>query len=194
MTTGSREDPILSRRDAETASTPGWRRTVARWSTVLLVVLGLVVSGSVAGLLPVQVVRVSSASMAPTIHDGDLVLLEHGNGPFERRDVVAVRRPDTGEQLIKRVVAVGGDRVAIEDGVLVVNDAAVCEPSIDPEDIDGVWWGPATVPAGQLFLMGDERHRSIDSRDFGPVSVAAVDGQVRARAWPSPGALPTDGC
>ncbi len=188
------EDTIPGPRDAVPTPARGWRRGVTRWATGLLAVLVLTVSGSVAGLLPVQVVRVSSASMAPTVRDGDLVLLERGDGPFARRDVVAVRRPDTGEQLIKRVVGIGGDRVAIEDGVLVVNDDPVCEPSIDPEDIDGVWSGPTTVPDGHVFLMGDERHRSIDSRDFGPLSLTSVDGLVRTRVWPSPGALPTDSC
>ncbi len=171
-----------------------WGRAVRRWATGVAVVLALLVAASVAGVLPVQVVRVSSASMFPTIRDGDLVLVEHGSRTFSRRDVVAVRSPVTGEQLIKRVVALGGDRVAIQEGVLLVNGAAACEPSIDPEGMDGVWSRTTTVPAGALFLMGDERDLSIDSRDFGPVPVADVSGLVRTRVWPSPGALPVDRC
>lgn len=170
------------------------RRNLRRGSAAVLFVLTVAVGASVAGLLPVQVARVSSASMAPTIGDGDLVLIEHGAGPLARRDVVAARHPDTGERLVKRVVALAGDRVAIQDGVLMVNGSAACEPSIDPEGMDGVWSGTTTVPPGQVFLMGDERDLSIDSRDFGPVAVADVDGLVRTRVWPSPGALPVDSC
>jgi signal peptidase I len=154
----------------------------------------LLVTASISGVLPVQLVRVSSASMAPTLQDGDLVLVERGADAFRRRDVVAARSPATGEQLVKRVVAVGGDRVAIQDGVLLVNGTAVCEPSIDPEGLDGVWSGTTVVPSGALFLMGDDRDLSIDSRDFGPVAVEDVSGLVRTRVWPSPGALPVDRC
>jgi signal peptidase I len=169
-------------------------RAVRRWVTGLLVALVLLVAASVTGVLPVQVVRVSSASMSPTIHDGDLVLVEHGADVFRRRDVVAARSPVTGEQLIKRVVAVGGDRVAIQEGVLMVNGTAACEPSIDPEGMDGAWSGTTVVPSGSLFLMGDERDLSIDSRDFGPVAEDEVSGLVRTRVWPSPGSIPVDRC
>jgi signal peptidase I len=162
--------------------------------TGLLVALSLLVAASVSGVLPAQLVRVSSASMAPTIQDGDLVLVERGADAFRRRDVVAARSPATGEQVIKRVVAVGGDQVAIQDGRLMVNGTAVCEPSIDPEGLDGVWSGTTVVPSGSVFLMGDERDLSIDSRDFGPVAVADISGLVRTRVWPSPGALPVDRC
>ncbi len=170
------------------------RRAVGRWVTGLLVALVLLASASVSGVLPVQVTRVSAESMSPTIRDGDLVLVEHGAETFSRRDVVAATSPETGEQLIKRIVAVGGDRVAIQDGLLVVNDTAVCEPSIDAEGLDGVWSGTTVVPAGSVFLMGDERDLSIDSRDFGPVALEDVDGLVRTRLWPSPGTLPVDRC
>lgn len=176
------------------ATGSSWPRTVRRWSTVLAVVLTLTVASSVVGLLPIQVVRVTSASMAPAIGDGDLVLVEHAPGPIARRDVVAAVHPDTGEQLIKRVVGLGGDRVTIQDGVLVVNGTPACEPSIDPEGMDGAWTGTYSVPSGHVFLMGDERDFSIDSRDFGPVAVADVVGLVRARVWPSPGSLPVDHC
>jgi signal peptidase I len=160
----------------------------------LAVVLLLLVVGSVTGLLPVQPMRVDSGSMAPTVSPGDLLVVERGAGPVGRRDVVVVPHPETGTLLVKRVVAVGGDRVAIEDGVLVVDGKPACEPSIDPARQDGVWFGPVTVPAGEVFLLGDDRGSSIDSRDFGPVPVTDVAGLVHARVWPAPGRLPVESC
>ena len=157
----------------------------------LLVVL---LAASVAGLLPVQVMRVASGSMAPTVAPGDLLLVERSVGPAGLRDLVAVPQPGTGTLLVKRVVGLGGDRVALEDGVLVVDGVAVCEPSIDPARLDGVWFGPVTVPEGHVFLLGDARGESVDSRHFGTVPAGDVTGLVRARAWPSPGELPVDRC
>jgi signal peptidase I len=154
----------------------------------------VLVVASVAGLLPVQVMRVASGSMAPTIATGDLVLVEHAAGPVGLRDVVVVPHPSTGTLLVKRVVAVGGDQVAIEDGVLVVDSVPVCEPTIDPARLDGVWFGPVSVPDGEVFLLGDDRGDSVDSRDFGPVPAADVTGLVRTRLWPAPGRLAAAGC
>lgn len=165
------------------------RQRAGRAGSALAGLLVVLLAASVGGLLPVQVVRVGSGSMAPAVAAGDLVLLEHGAGPVQRRDVVAAPHPDTGVLLVKRVVALGGDRVAIEDGVLVVDGVPVCEPGIDPERLDGVWFGPVTVPAGEVFLLGDDRGESIDSRDFGPLPAGSVDGLVRVRAWPAPGRL-----
>jgi signal peptidase I len=174
---------------------PSTRRwTARRYLSGLAVVLLLLVVGSVTGLLPVQVMRVDSGSMTPTIAIGDLLVVDRLAGPVDRRDVVVVPHPETGDLLVKRAVGLGGDQVAIEDGVLVVDGRAVCEPSIDPARQDGVWFGPVTVPAGEVFLMGDDRDSSIDSRDFGPVPVADVVGQVGLRVWPVPGRLPVDSC
>jgi signal peptidase I len=169
-------------------------RTAGRWLSPLAALLVLLVAGSVTGLLPVQVMRVDSGSMAPGIGTGDLMVVERVAGPAGRRDVVAVPHPQTGALLVKRVVALGGDQVAIEDGVLVVDGEPVCEPAIDPSRLDGVWFGPVTVPAGEIFLLGDDRGSSIDSRDFGTVPAADVAGLVRVRVWPAPGRLPVDSC
>lgn len=154
----------------------------------------LLLVGALTGVLPVQVVRVASASMSPTIGEGDLVVVDRSDGPVRRGDVVAARHPASGDLLVKRVVGLGGDEVAIEDGVLVVDGTAVCEPSIDPDRIDGVWFGPVSVPVGTVFLMGDERALSIDSRTFGAVPTGAVEGTVVARVWPGPGRLPEHAC
>jgi signal peptidase I len=60
--------------------------------------------------------------------------------------------------------------------------------------LDGVWFGPVTVPPGELFLLGDDRDSSIDSRAFGTVPELDVRGRVDNRLWPSPGALAGDRC
>jgi signal peptidase I len=91
--------------------------------------------------------------------------------------------------LVKRVVGVGGDRVGLEDGELVVNGATVAEPYVNHRLLDGVYFGPVTVPAGRLFVMGDNRTDSTDSRSFGPVGGDAVVGRVVGRIFPDPGAV-----
>lgn len=172
---------------------PGPPRRGRRWLSGLALALVVLLGLSASGLLPVQIVRVESDSMSPTLATGDLVVLVP-EGEVRRMDVVAVDHPSTGLLLVKRAVGVGGDQVAIEDGVLVVNGAAVCEPAIDPARLDGVWFGPVTVGAGELFLLGDERESSIDSREFGTVPDGDVRGKVGTRLWPSPGGLAEDRC
>jgi signal peptidase I len=163
---------------------------IRRWAVVVACVLALVLVASVAGWLPWQVMRVGSASMEPNIPTGAIVLVDRWSDGVDRMDVVVVDPPDgVGPQLVKRAVAVGGDEIAVEDGVLVVNGSPVCEPSIDPALIDAEYFGPQTVPPGELFLMGDNRQTSIDSRAFGPVRADEVKGRVMARMWPSPGGV-----
>ncbi len=181
--------------DALDPGVPSWRSrgsrvaaAVRRWAVVVACVLALVLVASVAGLLPWQVMRVGSASMEPTIPPAAVVLVDRWSDGIDRMDVVVVDPPDgVGDQLVKRVVAVGGDEIGLEDGVLVVNGSPVCEPTIDPALIDAEYFGPVTVPAGQLFLLGDNRQRSVDSRVFGTVPADEVQGRVLARMWPSPG-------
>lgn len=123
---------------------------------------------------------VDSVSMEPTFRVGDRVGVaprEPALGPRDGDIVVAVD-PGGGLPLLKRVVGVAGDTVAIEDAVLVVNGRPVDEPYVDRERIDGVYYGPVTVPPGHVLLMGDNRADSIDSRAFGAVPVADVMGIV----------------
>jgi len=157
----------------------------------LVAAAALLLVAATSGLLPVQPMRVDSDSMTPTLAADDLLLVRHGQGPVQRGDVVAVTSPLGDGMLVKRAVAVGGDEVAIEDGVLVVDSVAVCEPAIDPARLDGVFFGPITVPDGELFLLGDSRDGSVDSRSFGPVPTSSLVGTVTARLWPGPGALPS---
>ena len=124
----------------------------ARAATLLLLLL----VASVIGALPVNLMRVGSESMAPTLSSGDLVVLTRWHGEVDRFDVVAVEPPTGGgAALVKRVVGLAGDTVTIEDGVLVVNGNPVCEPWTDPARLDGVWHAPVVVPDGAVFLLGD---------------------------------------
>lgn len=132
----------------------------------------------------VEPVRVTSNSMSPTLRAGDHVLVDkispRAHHP-RRRDIVTFRLPGSDEQLIKRVVAVAGDTVGLEDGVLVVDGAKLTEPFVDHAQMNSTYFGPVTVPAGAVFVLGDDRENSVDSRSFGPVAVSDVTGRVLFR-------------
>ena len=89
-----------------------------------------------------------------------------------------------GTLLIKRVVAIGGDRVAIEDGVLVINGVREREPYVDYSLTDESYSAPLRVPAGKVFVLGDNRPFSRDSRAWGPIDADDVIGRVDFLLWP----------
>jgi signal peptidase I len=128
--------------------------------------------------------KIPSDSMDPTLRPGDQALVEKVSRAPERGELVAFHQPRTGEVLLKRVVAVGGDRVGLEDGLLVVNGRTVREPYANTKSQDSVYFGPVRVPAGTVFVMGDNRGISEDSRDFGAVPRRDVIGRAVARLWP----------
>ena len=129
---------------------------------------------------------VRSSSMTPTLHTGDQVLAERLTprfGHLERGDLVVFTAPATRALMVKRVVALAGDRVGLADGRLVVNGHRRAEAYVDLGSVDGVYFGPEVVPAGSVFVMGDDRADSVDSRDFGPVPLDRVRGRVLWRLW-----------
>ena len=135
----------------------------------------------------VEAVRVRSDSMAPSYRQGDVLVVDKATYHFrdpEVNDVVVTVDPRTGETIVKRVVAVGGDTVGIDDGQLILNGEAVFDADIDNANMDGYFHGPVVVPEGEVFLLGDNRDTSLDSRAFGTVSVDDVQGRVIGHAWP----------
>ena len=129
--------------------------------------------------------KLPSESMAPALKPGDqaLVVKRAGHDP-KPGQLVAFHSPRGGDILLKRVVGVAGDTVGLEDGVLVVDGRRIREPYADPKAIDSVYFGPVKVRRGTVFVLGDNRANSEDSRDFGAVPTDRIIGRAVARVWP----------
>ncbi len=157
--------------------------------TVVEIVIIVAAAFAIAMLVQLFLVKpftIPSVSMEPTLMVGDRVLVNrltyHFRDP-KRGDVVVFRSPIQDENLIKRIVAVGGDTVEVKDGALYLNGQRQVEPELKDQTIDGVF--PATtIPAGDVFMMGDNRNDSEDGRVFGPVSTKAIVGKAFVVYWP----------
>jgi signal peptidase I len=88
------------------------------------------------------------------------------------------------EDLIKRVVGVPGDEIAVRGGTLFVNGEPQIEPYVNKKFPDRSTFAPTTVPEGHYFMMGDNRANSRDSRFFGPVPKKNIEGEAFLRFWP----------
>lgn len=132
-------------------------------------------------------VRIASASMVPTFDAGDVVLVSQrppALADLDRGDLVTFVSPEDGERALKRVIGLPGDSLVIKDSVLYVNDRVVDEPYVDHAAIDAYYSRTYQVPEGRVFLLGDNRGNSVDSRDYGPVEVDDLLGRVVVRLWP----------
>jgi signal peptidase I len=135
-----------------------------------------------------QPVKVEGTSMMPTLQDQERVFINkfvYKLEPIARGDVIVFRYPrDPGKSYIKRVVAIAGDRVRIEGGVVFVNGQRLGEPYV-PEQYEDVRSYPETlVPPHSYFVLGDHRNLSNDSRDFGPVDEDFIYGKAVFGYWP----------
>lgn len=130
---------------------------------------------------------VSQVSMRPTLDDGNALVIDKLSYQFRDPrigEIVTARLPDTGESVVKRVVAVGGDSIGFYDGTMLLNDEPVDDSYALRKDMQGYFWGPITVPEGYVFLLGDNYQESTDSRTYGPVPIDSVDGRLLVRFWP----------
>ena len=135
-----------------------------------------------------QPVKVEGTSMLPGLTDQERIFINkfvYHLEPIERGDIVVFLYPlDPSKSYIKRVIAVGGDRVAIDDGRVYVNGQRLREPYVPADFRDGRSMDEITVPKGSYFVLGDHRSSSSDSRDFGPVAQKYIYGKAVFVYWP----------
>jgi signal peptidase I len=121
---------------------------------------------------------VASEAMAPTLRVGDRVVVDQVGfrlTALHRGDLVMFRLPATETQAIKRVVGLPGDRISCRDGRLYRDGGAVDERYVASGSTE---CAPVTVPAGTLYVLGDDRSVSLDSRQLGPIPRGDVTGRV----------------
>jgi signal peptidase I len=149
-------------------------------------VLPAVVIAVLINLFLAQATRVYGHSMEPNLHTDQRLVVEKVSyrlhGP-QRGDVVVLRLPDRGpELLIKRVIGLPGETVEIRDGGVYVDGQLLSEPYLSRKTsgASNSW----VVPEGHVFVMGDNRGASNDSRVFGPVALDRVVGRAWISYWP----------
>ena len=131
-------------------------------------------------------IRVESVSMQPTLFAGNFVVvnkLAYQFGEPGRGDIIIFEYPPDPEQdpYIKRVIGLPGEQVKIADGKVTINDVHIQEPYLVSDTPQSGEW---TVPEGSLFVMGDNRKNSSDSRSWGFVPIEKVIGKAIVVYWP----------
>ncbi len=178
----------------------GGYRWVIEWAVILMAVLLCTV------LLRTYVIQsfyIPSPSMVPTLQVGDRIMVNKLSYDFHgvhRGDIVVFRRPPLELQnfpdLVKRVVGLPGETISTKNGHVYIDGKLLNEPWLPPgpSSYTGAlpddqhpqfnMPGPVTIPAGEYFVMGDNRTDSEDSRYFGPIPKSLIVGRAMAVVWP----------
>ena len=173
---------------ADSEPQPTWgKRIVAIWRELLETVIPAVLIALFIHAFLAQATRVYGLSMEPNLHTDQRLIVEKVSYRFhgpQRGDIVVLKRPERPEDelLIKRVVGLPGEEVSIRDGRVYVDDRPLDEPYLEWDT--GGNYGPVRVPPLHVFVMGDNRGASNDSRVFGPVHRNEILGRAWVSYWP----------
>ncbi|MGH9080879.1 MAG: signal peptidase I [Acidimicrobiales bacterium] len=177
------------------------QRALVEWGIILVVVLlGTVLLRT----FVVQSFYIPSGSMLPTLQVGDRIIVDKLSYRFHdphRGDIVVFARPPLEDQayadLVKRVVGLPGETISSQNGNVYINGKRLVEPWL-PASVQSYTGaltggdshpqfdlpGPVKIPAGEYFVMGDNRRDSEDSRFFGPIPKSLIVGRAVAVVWP----------
>jgi signal peptidase I len=172
-------------------------RTVWEWAVVVVVAVG---AALLIRAFLFQQYYIDGPSMESTLHPSDRVLvnkMSYRLHDVNRGDVVVFDRVTSADQhddLIKRVIALPGERLEVRSCVIYIDGVRLDEPYLsdellsqpDPVSQCGVHTDmiPTVVPEDMVFVMGDNRPQSFDSRDFGPIDIDKIRGRAFTVIWP----------
>jgi signal peptidase I len=187
------ENASVTQRPAKPTLLSGSRSLLTELAQVLILALILYVAITWA----VQTVHVLGSSMYPSLSTEDYLIATKIDYRFhnpERGDIVILKDPSNDQtDFIKRVIALPGEELSIKQGKVHINGHLLNEPYLaEPWVINNEWPKPGTagganaamIPAGNYFVMGDNRNRSSDSRAFGPIGRDQIDSRAWVRIWP----------
>jgi signal peptidase I len=186
-TVGDDLDPDVADDEQPESSGPSTTRTIVEW---VAVIGGALAVALVIQAFLVQAFYIPSSSMEPTLNVGDRVIvnkLSYDLHDVNRGDLIVFERPDGAEgdikDLIKRVIGLPGETVEIRNGTVIVDGRVLDEPYLADDEILADF-APVQVPEGHVFVMGDNRDDSRDSRVFGSIAEDSIVGRAFVRVWP----------
>ncbi len=180
--------PVVEPEEPMPAPQPGFGLRVVRFlREVLETVLPALLIALLINVFVGQATRVEGQSMEPNLHTDQRLVIEkityRFHGP-ERFDIVVLKAPGQGDELlIKRIIALPGERVDIRNGQVYINGEKLDDPYGQGETQPGRY-GSLTVPPLHVFVLGDNRNHSNDSRSFGPVPIDDIVGHAWFSYWP----------
>ncbi|MGI5851304.1 MAG: signal peptidase I [Clostridiales bacterium] len=159
------------------------KNDIKEWIQAILIAI---VVSVVIRLFLFETTLVYGNSMESTLRDRDRVIINklvyHLYTP-SRGDIVVFKNPDnSNENYVKRVIGIAGDTVEVLDQKVYINDQLLDEPYLDVETEND--FPKFEVPEDTIFVMGDNRNRSQDSRYIGPIPVENIIGKAQLRIWP----------
>ncbi len=161
------------------------------WEWLKAIVIALILAFVIRHFLFAPVI-VDGESMIPTLEHSDRMIvnkISYSFGEPERFDIIVFHAP-AGKDYIKRVIGLPGDTIEFKNDILYVNGEAVEEPYLDElkQSYNGERltrdFSVITVPENELFVLGDNRGRSKDSRDIGTIHIDEVIGKANVVFWP----------
>ncbi|MCF6410546.1 signal peptidase I [Pseudalkalibacillus salsuginis] len=173
------------------------KRKNESWEWLKALVIALVIAAGIRYFLFAPIV-VDGESMMPTLHNGDRMIVNKFSyevGEPDRFDIVVFHAPE-GKDYIKRIIGLPGDKIEYKDDTLYVNDKEIPEPYLNEykQSLSGGNLtynfdlsdeiGSQTVPENHVFVLGDNRQHSKDSRNIGSVPMDEIIGKANVIFWP----------
>ncbi len=179
-------DPQETEPEQRGQSPSGWGEL---WDTIQAIVVAVVLALLIRQFV-VETYRVDGLSMEPTLQNGERLLVNkfiYRFTPPRPGQIIVFHPPlPTTQDYVKRVVAVGGQTISMENGVVYINGQQQAEPYLPPAWRDHYNMPPLLVPQGDVFVLGDHRDASEDSRYFPThfVPISSIHGEAMLVWWP----------